>query len=105
MSLLAIVAVSVVLYYIRFAPSTDLWTLLPFGLLLGGILGNFVERVYHQHVTDFLELHWREQVSWPTFNIADAAITCGVLVLLYQTLFAKELEADGEDRLAGADEG
>ena len=63
--------------------------LLCLGLLLGGILGNFIERLIRQHVTDFIEVHWRELYSWPTFNVADSAITCGVLVILFQTFFGR----------------
>ncbi|MDA2935202.1 signal peptidase II [Acidobacteria bacterium AH-259-D05] len=87
LAVLAIVALIVVLYYIWSTPLHQTWTLLCLGLLLGGILGNFIDRLIHQYVTDFIEVHWRELVSWPTFNVADSAITCGVLFILYQTFF------------------
>lgn len=51
---------------------------LPVGLLLGGALGNLVDRVAQGHVTDFLKIP-----KWPAFNVADVAITFGVLALLY----------------------
>ena len=51
---------------------------LPGGLLLGGALGNLVDRVREGAVTDFIDLP-----SWPAFNLADSAITVGVLALLY----------------------
>jgi signal peptidase II len=53
---------------------------LPTGLLLGGALGNVIDRVRDGAVTDFIKLP-----GWPAFNIADVAITVGVLVLLYVT--------------------
>ena len=51
---------------------------LPTGLLLGGAAGNLVDRAVGGAVTDFVDLPW-----WPAFNVADVAITVGVLALLY----------------------
>jgi signal peptidase II len=51
---------------------------LPAGLLLGGAAGNLVDRVRDGAVTDFIDLPW-----WPAFNLADAAITVGVIVLVW----------------------
>ena len=51
---------------------------LPAGLLLGGAAGNLLDRARDGFVTDFLKLP-----NWPAFNVADIAITCGVLALLY----------------------
>jgi signal peptidase II len=48
-----------------------------FGLLIGGILGNLVDRVRHGHVIDFLDLHFGGYI-YPTFNVADSAICVGV---------------------------
>jgi signal peptidase II len=50
---------------------------LPTGMLLGGALGNVIDRIRDGAVTDFIKLP-----AWPAFNVADIAITCGVLVLL-----------------------
>ena len=58
--------------------ATRAWLWLPTGLLLGGALGNLVDRAREGAVTDFLDLP-----LWPAFNVADAAITVGVLALLY----------------------
>jgi signal peptidase II len=51
---------------------------LPTGLLLGGAIGNVIDRVRENAVTDFIKLP-----AWPAFNVADMAITFGVLSLLY----------------------
>jgi signal peptidase II len=51
---------------------------LPTGLLIGGATGNLIDRTREGGVTDFIDLPW-----WPAFNIADIAITFGVLALLY----------------------
>ena len=47
------------------------------GLVLGGTLGNGYERLVHGSVTDFITVHW-----WPVFNVADSAISVGVVLLL-----------------------
>jgi signal peptidase II len=51
---------------------------LPTGLLLGGAAGNLIDRIRDGAVTDFVDVSW-----WPAFNVADVAITFGVLTLLY----------------------
>jgi signal peptidase II len=51
---------------------------LPTGLLIGGATGNLIDRTREGGVTDFIDLPW-----WPAFNVADIAITFGVLSLLY----------------------
>jgi signal peptidase II len=51
---------------------------LPTGLLIGGAAGNLIDRIREGSVTDFFDLSW-----FPAFNVADVAITFGVLTLLY----------------------
>ena len=92
LSIIAVVAISIVSYYIYQTPSDQRLSLVAFGLLLGGILGNFVDRLMNHYVTDFVTLHWRDSFAWPTFNVADSAITTGVFLILFQTLFATKPE-------------
>jgi signal peptidase II len=54
------------------------WLWLACGLLVGGALGNLIDRIAHGSVTDFIKLP-----LWPAFNLADMSITFGVLALLY----------------------
>jgi signal peptidase II len=75
----AIIGAALVLLVVYFALHADrpvLW--LPTGLLLGGAIGNLIDRTYGEGVTDFIDLP-----LWPPFNVADMAITFGVLSLLY----------------------
>ena len=92
LSVLAIIAVIVVIYYIWNTPVNQSQLLISLGLLLGGILGNFLERIVHHHVTDFIEVYWQDRFHWPTFNVADSAITCGVLFILYESFMGEESE-------------
>jgi signal peptidase II len=68
--------VALVGYFVLRPGRRLLW--LPTGLLLGGAIGNLVDRVRDSAVTDFIKLP-----HWPAFNVADMAITFGVLALLY----------------------
>jgi signal peptidase II len=71
------VALAVLLvYFARHCTRPLIW--LPTGMVLGGALGNIIDRIRASSVTDFIKL----PLGWPPFNLADAAITLGVLVLL-----------------------
>jgi signal peptidase II len=60
------------------------------GLVLGGALGNITDRVRLGYVADFLDLHFGDWHPFLVFNLADAAITIGVLLLVLRALFARE---------------
>ncbi|MBI1764125.1 MAG: signal peptidase II [Acidobacteria bacterium] len=78
-------AMMVVHYLARtpFAQRLMCWSL---SLLLAGILGNLIDRIRLGEVVDFIELHWRDQFTWPTFNIADSAICIGAVLLALELL-------------------
>jgi len=57
-------------------------------LLLGGALGNVIDRVVLGHVVDFLYFHYRS-FAWPAFNVADSAITIGAALLIWDSLTGK----------------
>ena len=59
-----------------------------FALILGGALGNVIDRVWHGHVIDFIHFHWR-QWEFPAFNVADSAITIGATLLILDALMEK----------------
>ncbi|HET6346897.1 MAG TPA: signal peptidase II [Myxococcota bacterium] len=58
-------------------------------LVFGGAIGNFLDRVRLGYVIDFIDWHWYDKATWPTFNVADAAITVGVLILLLEMFLQK----------------
>ncbi|HEX4345893.1 MAG TPA: signal peptidase II [Solirubrobacteraceae bacterium] len=72
---IAIAVIALLVYFARHA--TRRWIWLPTGMLLGGAVGNIVDRVREGAVIDFLKLP-----HWPPFNLADSAITIGVVVLV-----------------------
>ncbi len=56
-----------------------------FALVVGGALGNIIDRLRQGAVTDFLDFYWRDW-HWPTFNVADIAITLGAVLILAASL-------------------
>ncbi|HEV3229152.1 MAG TPA: signal peptidase II [Solirubrobacteraceae bacterium] len=74
--LVALALLGLLAYFIRHGDRPLLW--LPTGLLVGGAVGNVLDRLRDGAVTDFIKLP-----LWPAFNLADLAITVGVFTLLY----------------------
>lgn len=64
-------------------------THIAFAMILGGAIGNIFDRVRLGYVVDFVDVHVSQTVYWPVFNVADSAITLGVLLLLVR-MFAHE---------------
>ena len=69
------------------------WDIVALGLVLGGALGNIVDRARFGYVVDFLDLHFGEFRPFMVFNVADAAITCGVVLLLARSLLLRDKPA------------
>lgn len=67
-------------------------------LVLGGALGNILDRVRLGHVVDFAHLHFGEVSPFLVFNVGDAAITIGVLLLLVRALLTRDRKAPQEDK-------
>ena len=80
----AVIAGTVAVWIAREKQRPDVLAL---GLVLGGALGNIVDRVRFGYVVDFLHVFWRDHNFW-VFNVADAAISIGVLLLLARALMA-----------------
>ncbi|QCB51451.1 signal peptidase II [Rhodococcus sp. PAMC28707] len=90
--LLTIVAVCVVIGVIRIGRTLrSPWWALGLGLVLGGALGNLIDRFFRSpgplqgHVVDFVSVGW-----WPVFNVADSSIVCGAILLVVLSLFGLE---------------
>jgi len=72
-----------ILLFLRYlSPATTL-SMVSIGLILGGAVGNLIDRLRFGYVTDFIYIRLWSDFYWPAFNIADAAITVGVFVLIY----------------------
>ena len=57
-------------------------------MILGGALGNLIDRIAYGYVVDFLDFYWNDY-HFPAFNLADSAITCGAALLLWDSFVKK----------------
>lgn len=92
----AAIATGVAIWMTREDKSADRLAL---GLVLGGALGNILDRIRLGYVVDFADLHFGEWRPFLIFNVADAAITIGVLILLARALLIREKRPDPSENV------
>lgn len=85
-SLVVSIVLSVWLYRMT---RIEKWLSLSIALILGGAVGNLIDRMFYGYVVDFIQVHWNASY-FPSFNIADSAITCGTILLLILTFFEEK---------------
>jgi len=90
----ALIACVVLVWLLREKLMGDI---LPLGMILGGALGNIVDRYRFGYVVDFADFHIGTFRPFLIFNVADAAITIGVVIILARALFMREKPANGQD--------
>jgi signal peptidase II len=90
--LATVLAMGAVLAYIAYLPCRGAAPI-GLGLILGGAIGNLIDRARLGYVVDFIDLYWRNH-HWPTFNVADIGITVGVILLLIDMVFAPKEPGD-----------
>jgi signal peptidase II len=78
----------VLIAWLRGLDSKQRWVAVSISLIIGGAIGNVVDRVIFGHVIDFIDVYYQDW-HWPIFNIADSAITVGVAIMLIDGLFGK----------------
>jgi len=93
----AAIALIVLLWMLRERTGGDIFGL---GLILGGALGNILDRILWGYVIDYADLHIGTFRPFLIFNIADAAITIGVLIILARSFFLRDKDDDDEMQLA-----
>jgi signal peptidase II len=81
----ALVAVGYILHLLRRHPGQRLFCS-ALALILGGAIGNLIDRLVYGHVIDFLDFHWAGFGHFPAFNIADSAICIGAALFIYDEL-------------------
>jgi len=82
------VAAGFILYFYR--KTVDILPFLSsgFALIFGGAIGNLIDRIRFGRVTDFLDVYIGN-LHWPVFNVADSAVTIGIVIFLFHVLFNK----------------
>jgi signal peptidase II len=84
-ALISSVAIGCIVYLIRGLLPRQKALLVSLSLILGGAIGNLIDRLRLGEVIDFIDLHWYD-IHWPAFNVADSAISIGVALLFIQML-------------------
>ena len=80
--ILTVVVSVLVIYWIKNLKEHEKTAAVGFALILGGAIGNLIDRLYLGKVIDFIQVHYQNIYYWPTFNIADSAITLGAAILI-----------------------
>ncbi|MCA8966629.1 MAG: signal peptidase II, partial [Planctomycetes bacterium] len=93
-------AIALLLGFFARLPAEARFSALALGSVLGGALGNLLDRLRHGEVVDFIDVHLTADYTWPTFNVADSAIVVGVVLLLLETFL--EGRARGDEGTSGA---
>jgi signal peptidase II len=103
LAVLSVAALAAILFYFVRLPASARLPRLALALVLGGAVGNLLDRVRLGYVVDFIHVYWRQH-QWPDFNVADSAITVGVILLVFDILRSSghdasprpQIEAGGE---------
>jgi signal peptidase II len=85
---ISLLAMGFVLYLYITTPSTHTVLAVGFALILGGAVGNLIDRIRFGSVVDFLDFYIGN-LHWPAFNVADSAITVGIGIFLFYIVFRK----------------
>jgi signal peptidase II len=101
LSLVALLAIAV---YAWRLPATAWLPQLALALILGGALGNLIDRLRLGYVVDFVHVYWRDH-QWPDFNAADSAITIGVTLLVLDILRSPHAESSGKTEIVASPAG
>lgn len=91
---IAMVVIAVLFYKLKDDQKGTAWSL---SLILGGAVGNLIDRIRFGYVIDFLDFHWKEVYHWPAFNVADSCIVVGVTLMFLQSLLQKD---DGKTQVS-----
>jgi signal peptidase II len=85
----SLLAIAFILYFYRKVEGDQKVMLVSLSMILGGAVGNFIDRLRHNYVVDFIDWYWKDW-HWPTFNIADSAISLGVILMVWSMIFGEE---------------
>lgn len=84
----SIAAIGFIVVMLRRLPQHEKLLTVALGFILGGAIGNLIDRLLYGEVIDFLDFYWSYH-HWPAFNVADSFITVGVVVILFRLALAK----------------
>ena len=97
LALLGIAALALVSFVFWRTPTEDRLLLTALALIMGGAVGNLIDRVANKAVTDFIDAYFRSY-HWHTFNVADSAITIGICLMAIDMLFGRKQPAEAPSK-------
>ena len=83
---MAFAALGLILWFFKNTPKEFVWLRAAYSMILGGAVGNLIDRIRMGHVIDFLDVYFKD-MHWPAFNIADSFITMGMAVIIFHVVF------------------
>jgi len=95
-TVLASVVTMVLIVWLLRLPKEERVTGAALGLIIGGAVGNLIDRINLGYVVDFIDVYYKTS-HWPAFNLADSAITGGVILLLIDGLFLSRSSKQAEE--------
>lgn len=94
---ISVIVSTVLIVWLYRMTREEKWLSISIALILGGAIGNnLIDRVIYGHVVDFIQVFYKEWY-FPSFNVADAAITVGTVLLLIMTFFEKNDETESKN--------
>lgn len=85
----SIIVSTIIIFWIIRLPNKEKLQLSALSLILGGAIGNLIDRFHFGYVVDFIDVYYKNY-HWPIFNIADSAITVGAILLILDILMHKD---------------
>jgi len=82
-----------IVFWMRSLKKDNYWLLVALALVLGGAIGNVIDRIYLGYVIDFIDIYYQTN-HWPAFNIADSSITIGAIMLIIDAIWLNQPAKD-----------
>lgn len=95
-TMIALVVSAVLIAWTSKLKAEDKWQAIAFALVMGGAVGNVIDRMLHGYVIDFIDVYYQDW-HWPAFNIADSAIFVGVAILIIESFRQHRREGAAND--------
>ncbi len=106
LTLVAVAVTIAILVYVYYIPQDRVWMRILLGLMVGGAVGNLIDRASRGYVTDFIVMRIPGVYSWPNYNVADMAIVTGTILLavtiIWEDVHAARV-AKSQDHLSNND--
>ncbi len=90
-SVLAVAVSGFLVVWLAKLPANDKWQCAALALILGGAIGNVVDRIRMGYVVDFIDVYYQDW-HWPAFNVADSSITIGAVMLVIHMIWGPKVE-------------